>query len=360
MNGNFSNALLSKSGMTVCGWVDTGVFVTECSEGVHGMWNQEEWGSCQADRKPGWHWTMTYRCDFIQDVSDSNNPGSGGTINPGGSGGGSPCTDCPPGGTTPTECVEVPSDPTIPSTGIGENGDCEVGIPSQIILPHPSQTPCQKIKTQRNDEEFKKRMDTLQSKTGLQKETGYIQKWGGTYEYKDNASATPSANSLSMPVVSSNTYVKAFMHTHVDDYTITHPDGTTQERKGIKAFSPADVSYFMDLIQNAQTKGELLNDPYGVMVTSSGNYQIRFTGNQYQIKTFTDEQLKVHQDAYKDFMKDFMDKPKKLELRFLQYISEKMNLKGITLYRMNSDGTNTEIKLNTDKTDTVETNCPNK
>ncbi|SDM38069.1 hypothetical protein SAMN05216273_12821 [Chryseobacterium taihuense] len=36
-----------------------------------------------------------------------------------------------------------------------------------------------------------------------------------------------------------------------------------------------------------------------------------------------------------------------------------MLLYGITLYRMNTDGTTTEIKLNADKTDTVENTCPN-
>lgn len=229
-----------------------------------------------------------------------------------------------------------------------------------IILPgNPKETPCKKIKDQREDDDFKEKIQDLQSKTGLKKETGYIQKWGGDYEYKDNASATPEANSLTLPLVESNTYIKGFIHTHVNDFSVTLPNGDIEDRRGIKMFSPADVSYFMDLIQNAQTKGELLNDPYAVMVATGGNYQIRFTGNQYQIKTFTNEQLKKHGKDFSKFMKDFMNKPKKLELRFLKYISEKMNLKGITLYRMNADGTTTEIKLNTEKTDIEETNCPN-
>lgn len=143
------------------------------------------------------------------------------------------------------------------------------------------------------------------------------------------------------------------MHTHVNDYTTS--DGN--ERKGIKMFSPADVAYFMDLVQNAQTKGQSLSDVYAAMVTSTGNYQIRFTGNQYQIKTFTDEQAKSHRDTFVEAMKKFTDTSKKLELGFLKYIQEKMLLYGITLYRMNTDGTTTEIKLNADKTETVENSC---
>ncbi|MXS69906.1 hypothetical protein GSF70_01590 [Flavobacteriaceae bacterium W22] len=58
-------------------------------------------------------------------------------------------------------------------------------------------------------------------------------------------------------------------------------------------------------------------------------------------------------------MKPFLKDAAKLELAILKYMDEKMNLKGLTLYKMNDDGTNTEIKLNTDKTDTVKNNCPN-
>ena len=228
-----------------------------------------------------------------------------------------------------------------------------------VVVSPPKQTTCEKIKAQRNDENFKKRIDTLQGKTGLKKETGYIQKWGGTYEYKDNASATVEANSLSLPEVSTNTYIKGFAHTHVDNYEFTDTDGEVKIKIGIKMSSPADIAYFMDLIQNAQTKGHSLDDAFGIMISSMNNYQFRFTGNEYQIKTFTDEQTKAHREPYRKHMEPFIDKPKKLELGFLQYISEKMNLKGITLYRMNSDGSTTEIKLNADKTDTLETTCPN-
>lgn len=142
------------------------------------------------------------------------------------------------------------------------------------------------------------------------------------------------------------------MHTHINDIP-------NSDKKGVKMFSPADAAYFMDLIQNAQTKGESLSDVYAAMVTSIGNYQIRFTGNQYQIKTFTKAEAESHNDPFGIFMSDFMINSKKLELGFLKYIQKEMLLYGITLYRMNADGTTTEIKLNADKTDTIENTCPN-
>lgn len=166
---------------------------------------------------------------------------------------------------------------------------------------------------------------------------------------------------MHLPLVETNTYIRGFMHTHVDEYEFVDPaDGVTKTKIGIKNFSPADVGYFMDLVQNAQTKGQPLSDVFGVMVSNGVNYQIRFNGNQYQIKTFTQDQITAHRQPYKKLMEPHINKQAKLELGFLWYISEKMNLKGISLYRMNNDDTTTEIKLNSEKTDIVETNCPNK
>jgi hypothetical protein len=269
-------------------------------------------------------------------------------LNLDGSVGESECTDCP-SNTNPEPYVQVPTDPTQPSSGMVDGNGCAIGLPTLPNVRPP--TPCAKIKAQREDEGFSKRIDTLQGKTGLTKETGYIQKWGGSYEYQSNASATADARALHLPEVASNAWIKAFMHTHINDIPNT-------EYKGIKMFSPADASYLMDLVQNAQTNGYSLSDPYGVMVTSTGNYQIRFTGNKFQIKTFSTTEADTHSIMFGKAMEKFIDKPKQLELNFLKYIQKEMLLYGITLYRMNTDGTTTEIKLNADKTDTIENNCP--
>lgn len=63
---------------------------------------------------------------------------------------------------------------------------------------------------------------------------------------------------------------------------------------------------------------------------------------------------------YTKFMESRIGKQKELELGFLQFINDKMNLKGVSLYRMNADGTNTEISLNADKKDITETNVNTK
>lgn len=337
-----------------CYWVFADSY-TFCSDAVHhnGEALDDNGGPCKADFGSQLVVVSLLQCESI---AEPPAPGSNPTM-PGDTGGGSSGTGSGTG-TNPNPCIQIPTDPNDPSTGIGDDG-CTVGIPT-IPNVGTTKTPCQKIKEQRLDDEYAKRQDTLQGNTGLKKETGYIQKWGGTYEYKSNAGSNSEANTLSLPPVATNTYIKGFNHTHVDDYDFTDPsDGLVKTKIGIKIPSPADVGYFMDLVQNAQTFNHPLDDVYGGMISSGNNYQIRFTGNQYQIKTFTDEQTEAHREPYRDFMKDFIDKPKKLELGFLWYISEKMNLKGVTLYRLNADGTTTEIKLNATKTDTVETTCPN-
>ena len=288
---------------------------------------------------------QTTTCSTVITVvfTDDEDFPKGGGDTPGDGGGGVGNGDA--GG--PTEPGQ-PKDPCASSSAFYRLMPSCAGSDTDI----PLMNPCEKIKVQRADNEFSKRQDSLQGKTGLTKETGYIQKWGGSYEYKDNGGSTANTNTLALPEVASNTYIKGYMHTHIND-------ATNAENKGIKMFSPADVAYFMDLVKNAQTQGHSLSDVYGTMVTSTGNYQIRFTGNQYQIKTFTKQDTDYHNDSYSNFMKDFMINSKKLELGFLKYIQKEMLLYGITLYRMNSDGTTTEIKLNTDKTDTIENNCPN-
>ncbi|MCX8522948.1 hypothetical protein OF897_03300 [Chryseobacterium formosus] len=346
VNGTFNSAgQLAKSTM-VCGWSNS-VHWARCSEGRHG---ESNYGSCQfvgdfVDNagNPGFppypYLVSTYSCvEQVDETLMPTDPGVGG----GGGGGG-------PAGNGPDECTTVANNPG--EVGIINENGCHVGGATQPNDTRPK-NPCTKIKEQREDEEFSKRMDTLKGKTGLTKETGYIQKWGGSYEYKANAGATSNSNTLTLPDVSSNDYIKAFSHTHVDDVP-------NSENKGIKMFSPADVVYFMDLIQNAQTRGFSLSDPYAVMVTSTRNYQIRFSGNKFQIKTFTDQEKEYHREPFIAAVKEYVDNPKQLEFRFLKYIQKEMLLYGITLYRMNTDGTTTEIKLNADKTDTVENTCPN-
>lgn len=138
------------------------------------------------------------------------------------------------------------------------------------------------------------------------------------------------------------------MHTHIDSDS------------GVKMFSPADVDYFMDMVRNAAEKGRALSDVYMIMISSSGNYQLRFTGREEDIKTFTETEMKNFRDEYIDFLVegkyDITHAPN-LELPFLQFLQNKMSLKGVSLYKMDKKEKNKEIQLNDRGTWTKTTEC---
>lgn len=218
--------------------------------------------------------------------------------------------------------------------------------------PKDRQDPCNKIKQQRNSIDFNKSIEKLKNNTGLSKETGYIQRNEGAYVYYDDSHASNSsqAHSLGLPNPRIEDYkdIYGVMHTHIDSDS------------GVKMFSPADVDYFMDMVRNAAEKGRALSDVYMIMISSSGNYQLRFTGREEDIKTFTETEMKNFRDEYIDFLVegkyDITHAPN-LELPFLQFLQNKMSLKGVSLYKMDKKEKNKEIQLNDRGTWTKTTEC---
>ncbi|OPC51407.1 hypothetical protein BAY05_01165 [Elizabethkingia anophelis] len=238
--------------------------------------------------------------------------------------------------------------------GAGDPGGGTPGFPYPD--PEIANDPCSKMKAQREDIEFNNRVTNLKGKTGLKKETGYTQNGStGDWDYQDNANATESANSLRLPDAEQSN-IKSYLHTHVDDFTTTDDNGNEVTRTGIKMFSPADVIYMMDMLRNAKTRGINFSDVSGTMITSTGTYTLRFSGSEYQLKSFTSEQSQGYTSAYINFMTSNTNLS--LEQKFLQFIDTKMNVKGIELLKLNDDGTNTKISLNSDKSSVTTSNCP--
>ena len=236
------------------------------------------------------------------------------------------------------------------SGGGGGNGGYPYTPEEQALADY-----CKLLREQRQNVNFQNNLNNLENNTGLKKETGYIQRTNGSYTYQDAATQTENKNSLSLPnaTLQANKDIMGYLHTHVNDHTYTDENGDEVIRKGIRMFSPADVAYFMDMLKNAQDAGRPLSDVYAVMVTSTGNYEIRFTGNQYQIKTFTKAQVENLHEIYKTEMLKSTD----LELTFLRFISERMNVKAVNLYRMDaSNNTNYELRL-TPENNKMTTGC---
>ncbi|MFP3802747.1 hypothetical protein, partial [Paraburkholderia sp. SIMBA_027] len=60
-------------------------------------------------------------------------------------------------------------------------------------------------------------------------------------------------------------------------------------------------------------------------------------------------------DMYKEYFK--VNKDRSDEMNFLKFIEEMMYVKGVTLVKINSDGTTVKKNLNSTKTDVSETPC---
>ncbi|REC73315.1 hypothetical protein DRF57_17520, partial [Chryseobacterium rhizosphaerae] len=248
-------------------------------------------------------------------------------------------------------CTACPPDQGSPSGECPKYGGCSSNGGGGIVNTPPVSTkdPCEKLKSQALNPNFKAKINTLESNLDKKKETGYVEKTNGSFEYKDNASATEDTNSLTLGDPTPD--MKGYMHTHPNDFE----DSEGNMRIGFKIFSPADVIYFNQMISNAQANGTPLDDIYAVMVSGKGNYQIRFTGNANQIKTTYTNTKTEYREMYKKYFEKYKDRSD--EMNFLKFMEEKMYVKGVNLVKIEKDGTITKKTLNTDKSGVTNSPC---
>ena len=161
--GTYNNGQLVQELSQNCVWTTVFLGYTTCSENVHS--NGEGPSQCSAGTRSQPVYGSYWRCESIDDTPFPGNPSlPGGDEGGNGGGGGStgpPCNSCPP----PSPCIEIPTDPTQPSTGIGDDGGCIIGIPIIPNLPNPKSTPCDKIKKVGKNSVTKNAMKHL--KTGM-------------------------------------------------------------------------------------------------------------------------------------------------------------------------------------------------
>lgn len=242
-------------------------------------------------------------------------------------------------------------DPSVIGGDCGLYGDCGGGGGTGENPNNPNNSdPCGKLKSQTSNSDFRNKVSTLESNLDKKKETGYVEKTNGNFEYKDNASATEDTNSLTLGEPTAD--MKGYMHTHPNDFE----DSEGNMRIGFKIFSPADVIYFNQMVALAKQNGTPLEDIYAVMVSGKGNYQIRFTGNVNQIKTSYTNTKYEYNAMYKTYFKQNKDRSD--EVNFLKFIDEQMYVKGITLVKMEANGTVTKKTLNPTKTGITDDPCP--
>ncbi|WP_131401671.1 hypothetical protein [Chryseobacterium sp. JM1] len=274
-------------------------------------------GNCSSDGSP---------CDTGEVVITM--PGTGGGI-PGGIWNGGP----PPGGCQPYDNCLNPEGPG--GTGGGEgNGPSPDG---------PQLSPCEKLKAQIIDVKFKEKVDELNKYSVLtkKKETGYSESKTGIFTPLNPSASTDTSDGLKIPVTANT---KGYIHTHLDDYLNGefNENGDPIQREPIRMFSPADVNALMTMA-GFVTDGNY-SELYGTMVSSTGNYTIKFTGAASDIKTGFDQGK--WGDDYLQYRKD--RQLWSLEKLFLTFLKEKMNVQGIELYKIKSNGTVQKKTLNSE------------
>jgi hypothetical protein len=218
--------------------------------------------------------------------------------------------------------------------------------------PEVTQDPCEKLKTQSTNVDYKAKIEALDKPSilSLKKETGFSESKTGVFTELPQAVSTQNSDGMTVTVTSS---LKGYIHTHLNDY----PTGTFNDEgdplinQPIRMFSPADVNTLMTMAEMA-TNGDY-SQLYGTMVSSYGNYTIMFTGTASDIKTgFDTEQWRTDYVNYKK------DNPYwSFEKLFLNFLKEKMNVQGVELYKIKSNGTVQKKTLNSNN-NVQSSDCP--
>ena len=219
----------------------------------------------------------------------------------------------------------IPPGETVP-TWPGGNG----GGPNPSP---PDPDPCAKVKQKTSAKEFKEKVDALKDKLDLKEETGYQEKKDGTFSELDNA----GDNSLN---ANPDASTQGFIHTHTNSYQVgdVGDNGLVKTNYPIHMFSPRDVNILMNII-NVNRNSTDYSSFYISMVSSSGNYMIKFDGAATDIKTG------FNTDQWTNAYREFMIRYSSLEKGFLKFLKEKMNINGVQLYEIRNNGNVRKINL---------------
>lgn len=261
------------------------------------------------------------------------------------------------GSTSYTQCYDITIDTFENPDAGGDGGGYDYppfggggGDIDSTLLP---KSPCAILKDQITNVDYMDRITALDKPSVLnqKKEKGYSETKSGEFTELQQAASTEGSDGLTIPV-SLNT--KGYIHTHLNDYlTGTFNENDEPEiRQPIRMFSPADVNTLMTMAQFA-ADGDY-SDLYGTMVSSTGNYTIKFTGTAADIKTgFDSDDWQTAYIAYRE--KNDKWSVERLFLNFLKY---KMNVQGVDLYKIKDNGTVQRKVLNPANNKVDSNDCP--
>lgn len=216
-----------------------------------------------------------------------------------------------------------------------ENGNCV-------------EDPCKYIKLQIQNPNYTAQANELKGKTGLKKETGYKQNKDGK---QVPLTVTNNGHSLKIPIDGNTT---GYMHTHLNDFNAgdIDNDGIDDTTEPIRMFSPADIINFVKMVNNTKSNGVPTHLVYATMISSSGNYTLRFTGN-VDTNFTTNANMLNSPNSYKTVYEKYIEKKGSVK-GFLHFMKDYIKIKDINLYRIRDNG---DIEKKTLKTNgRVDTN----
>ncbi|MFC4384379.1 hypothetical protein ACFO0Q_24055 [Chryseobacterium bernardetii] len=243
-------------------------------------------------------------------------------------------------------------DPGVIGGDCGVYGNCGGGGTGPNQNNENEDDPCEELKKQNVNTAYKEKIDALDKSSVLnqKKETGYAESKSGVFTPLSQSASTDTSDGLTINITSDT---KGYLHTHLNDYETgaTNDNGEILTRQPIRMFSPADVNTLMTMA-GFVTDGNY-SDLYGTMVSSYGNYTIKFTGTSADIKTGFDEEK--WQTDYRNYK--IKNNSWSFEKLFLKFLRDEMNVHGVGLYKIKSNGTIQRKTLNSDdKIDS--TDCP--
>lgn len=222
------------------------------------------------------------------------------------------------------------------NTPYGGGGRGDGNVNTQI-------NPCDKIKELLNNAAFKAKLDVLKAQTGLTKENGFAQDKNGVF-------TTLTANGSDAVTMSKDVNRIGYIHTHINPYDKVNADGDLDSVNPIKMFSPEDVKQFLIIVNNAQNNNIPISDVYGTMVSSSGTYQLKFSGNVADINSKNSSiNWGTLDNIYIKYTKNDSVSG------FLNFLKDMIGIDGIELYKIDASGNSLKTLDSTGKV--ISINC---
>ena len=213
--------------------------------------------------------------------------------------------------------------------------------------------PCALVKAQIANATWLNQLNILRGKTGLTNESGYAEQINTEPFFP-----TLISNGNDHLTFSITKNMIGYMHTHLDPYEITDPDGEIKEVKPIQMFSPDDIINFLDLLLKGRVTQKPLEDIYGVMVSSTGTYELKFTGNIDDVVIARVNIASMKERKIEAAYKKAMLKHKDNEGGFLDFIQNTFKLSGIELMAIGKDNSVSKVTKGVDGKG-VKTPCKN-